>query len=358
MNREDSMHPPACRRLPSRAPFRALLVSAALLPGAIAAVGGCAATGTGPDPGDTSGAAAPATSGTAPVPADDLGFGRTLQTLDRRVTEFHAQHATAGEDARGRKRILEAALASDVGKSMDRLLALAADPSEDLRHRIAVKAIGFGGDARAVAPLSDVLATSTDAGLLTDAGYGLARLRNPATPIAPLLRCAEHRDPDVRNNALLALWHVLDARAASGAAALDDATRARALGVIENALFDPDVPPIRGHAAAAMGALGDTRGVDPLVNLLRDTNSFVRLQTALALGKLGDRRAADALVDIVDETPRGNVRDAVLLAITALIEQAGFSVPPSMSDEERAWRALKERTLGRTIEVPDLRERR
>lgn len=337
------------RRSPS-ARLRAAL-TLCLAAGLVAcASGGGSAAGT--EPAET-----PTPANAQPAP-DDLEFGRTLQTLDRRVDEFIAQLATGGEDAKGRTRILEAALASEVGRSMDRLLALAADPNEDLRRRIAVKAIGFSGDVRAVAPLANVLATSDDAHLLTSAGYGLARLRDPSTPIPPLLRCAAHRDPDVRNNALLALWHVLDARAAGGAAPLDDATRGKALGVIENACFDPDVPLVRGHAAAAMGALGDSRGVDPLVNLLRDTNSFVRLHTALALGKLGDRRAADPLVDIIDETPRGNVRDAVLLAISALIEKAGFSVPPSMAEEERAWRALKERTLGRTIDVPDMRERR
>lgn len=332
---------------------RLALAAAAL---GLSALAGCASDGAGsPEPvvpaapvAQTPGSAAP----------DDLEFGRTLQTLDRRVDEFVAQLATGGDDAKGRTRILEAALASDVGRSMDRLLALTADPQEDLRRRIAVKAIGFSGDVRAVAPLANVLATSDDVHLLTSAGYGLARLRDPSTPLPPLLRCAASRDPDVRNNALLALWHVLDARAASGAAPLDDATRGKALAVIENACFDPDVPLVRGHAAAAMGALGDSRGVDPLVNLLRDTNSFVRLHTALALGKLGDRRAADPLVDIIDETPRGNVRDAVLLAISALIEKAGFSVPPSMAEDERAWRSLKERTLGRTIDVPDIRERR
>ena len=36
---------------------------------------------------------------------------------------------------------------------------------------------------------------------------------------------------------------------------------------------------------AALGALGDPRGVDPLLNLLRDRHPVVRTHTALALGK-------------------------------------------------------------------------
>ena len=160
---------------------------------------------------------------------------------------------------------------------------------------------------------------------------------------------------DVRNNSLLALWHVLDTRTEKGAAPLDDATRERALAAIENALFEPDAPLVRGHAAAAMGALGDPRGVDPLLNLLRDTNVFVRTQTALALGKLGDRRAVEPLVDIIDETDPGNVRDAVILGISLLIEKQGFIVPQSLPADERSWRAFKDRTLGHSIDLPNFR---
>jgi HEAT repeat protein len=106
-----------------------------------------------------------------------------------------------------------------------------------------------------------------------------------------------------------------------------------------------------------MGALGDRRGVDPLLNLLRDTHPFVRTQTALALGKLQDRRAIDALVDVIDETPRGTVRDAVLLGISLLLEQLGHTVPESLPDDERAWRAFVERTAGYSSDPPDLRKR-
>ena len=288
---------------------------------------------------------------------NDLEFGRTLQALDQRVDEFVALSAQSGDDARGRRRILSAYIASEAGKHIDALVGLAADPSAGLRQRIAVKSIGFTRDGRVVPTLTELLRTSQDTHILTSAGYGLGRMADPQTSLPPLITAASHTDRDVRNNALLALWHVLDARAEQGATPLDDRTRESAMAAIENALFDPDAPLVRGHAAAAMGALGDARGVDPLLNLLRDTNVFVRTQTALALGKLGDRRAVEPLVDIIDETERGTVRDAVLLGISVLVEKQGFTVPESLPDEERAWRAFIERTLGRSFDVPNLRGR-
>jgi HEAT repeat protein len=94
-----------------------------------------------------------------------------------------------------------------------------------------------------------------------------------------------------------------------------------------------------------MGALGDARGVDPLLNLLRDANPVVRMHTALALGKLGDRRAIRPLVSVIDETPRGSPRSAVLLGLTILLEAEGLKVPSDLSDIERNWEEYVQRAL-------------
>jgi HEAT repeat protein len=148
---------------------------------------------------------------------------------------------------------------------------------------------------------------------------------------------------DVRVNVLLALWHVLEARADAGKMN-DPAARDRVLPVLETALFDGEDPLARGHAAAAMGALGDARGVDPLLNLLRDKHPFVRSHTALALGKLGDRRAIRPLVEVIDETPRGP-RGAVTLGLAALLEKQGVRVPDDLPDDQRVWAELVQRSL-------------
>ena len=52
---------------------------------------------------------------------------------------------------------------------------------------------------------------------------------------------------------------------------------------------------VRAAAAAALGKLGDTRAVGPLLDLLRDEDAQVRASAAGALGPLGDPRALPAL---------------------------------------------------------------
>ena len=107
--------------------------------------------------------------------------------------------------------------------------------------------------------------------------------------------------------------------------------------LIETALFDAADPMIRANAAAAIGALGDPRGVDPLVNILRDDNPLVRTMTAIALGKLGDEKAIPSLVKVIDSTGPGTPRRAVLLALTTLLEKKGFNAPADLGDTQRAW---------------------
>lgn len=52
----------------------------------------------------------------------------------------------------------------------------------------------------------------------------------------------------------------------------------------------------REMATYALGEIGDTRAIEPLIDvLLEDTNSFVRRLAASALGKIGDERAIEAL---------------------------------------------------------------
>ncbi|MCP4370561.1 MAG: HEAT repeat domain-containing protein, partial [Deltaproteobacteria bacterium] len=49
------------------------------------------------------------------------------------------------------------------------------------------------------------------------------------------------------------------------------------------------------RAAEALGSIGDSRAVEPLITTLKDENSQVRSRAAEALGKIGDKKAIQAL---------------------------------------------------------------
>lgn len=283
-------------------------------------------------------------SGKAAPSLDDAEFVRQLASVDARIGEHERLATSTGQDASERRELVRSALEASVAQYFERFLAAVSDPSEPMRRRISARALAFSKDRRATPALVSALAARDDADLRTNAAFALARIADPDTPLPGLLDAASDADREVRTNSLLALWHLLVARRDAGRPP-DAATRDTVLPVLEASLFDPDAPIARGNAAAAMGALGDARGVDPLLNLLRDKHAFVRMHTALALGRLGDRRAIQPLVAAVDETPRGSTRSAVGLAIAMLLEREGVAVPEPLPDDGRAWTSLVQRLL-------------
>lgn len=70
----------------------------------------------------------------------------------------------------------------------------------------------------------------------------------------------------------------------------------------------------RGHAARALGRIGDSRAVEPLIAALTDENSSVRRHAASALGHIGDTVAVEPLISALEDAD-SNVR---LSAVTAL----------------------------------------
>lgn len=295
------------------------------------------------------GAPANPSAATEPRPAESAErlseIGRTLQTLDKWVDEYVRLSSMPGDEARNQRTVKGAAIESEVQQIVETLLALALDAQAGVRQRVAVKSIAFVRPERAdqaAATLVRLVDPRTERGLLTSATFSLARIASPRTPLDPLLAVVPSDDRDVRSNALLAIWNILESRRDAGSV-IDAGTQAAVLPVVEGALFDLSDPLVRGHAAAALGALGDPQAVDPLLNLLRDGNAFVRTQTSLALGKLGDQRAVPAIAELLDESPKGTVRGAMILAIRLLLEKRGIAPPTDLPDDERAWRAYLDR---------------
>jgi HEAT repeat protein len=306
----------------------------------VAALAGCASQPVSPVQPDSK----PADASAAPKPSDaeaaaqrEVRLARVLINIDERVDRYVALVPQPGEDLRSERNLLRSSLAAQVAEFKRELIALAGDASNPERRRVAAKALAFCDDPAAVPVLVKCLGESGDLRLLTNATYALGRIHSAATDTAPLLQLVHHPDADVRSNTLMALWHIFDARRAIGASPLDPVVQRNMMTAIEPALFDPNDPIIRAHAAAVIGALGDPRGVDPLLNLLRDEHPLVRTQTAIALDKLGDPKAIPALVKVLDTTPVGTARRVVVLAIVSLFERQGIHPPESLGDETRAW---------------------
>jgi len=65
---------------------------------------------------------------------------------------------------------------------------------------------------------------------------------------------------------------------------------------------------VQQKAALALGKIGDSRAVEPLIWALRDKNEPVRRCAAEALGKIKDDRAVEPLIRALKEQRLGGSR--------------------------------------------------
>jgi cyclophilin family peptidyl-prolyl cis-trans isomerase/HEAT repeat protein len=107
---------------------------------------------------------------------------------------------------------------------------------------------------------------------------------------------------------------------------------------------------VRRRAALAVGRVGLTKGVAPLVMLLGDSDPEVRQMAAFALGLIGDRQARDPLVmSLTDQSPlvQGSAAEALGLIgdpaaaaavgrlVASVVQSGALTSPPAEDDEAR-----------------------
>ena len=100
---------------------------------------------------------------------------------------------------------------------------------------------------------------------------------------------------------------------------------------------------LRLAAAESLGKLGDDHAVNPLMDILRDDREksvYLRESAAKALGMLGDIRALDALIDVL-ESKRG-IRDKFNFLKEQAIEAIGRIGNPSRKATDSLLLALED----------------
>ncbi|MCP4543059.1 MAG: response regulator [Chloroflexi bacterium] len=102
-----------------------------------------------------------------------------------------------------------------------------------------------------------------------------------------LVHRLKNKSPDVRENATVALGKLGDTRAVEPLIAI---------------LEDVKVASVGASAAEALGKLGDLRAVEPLITILKDENWQMRAAAAEALEQLGDFLAMEPLIAILEDT--------------------------------------------------------
>lgn len=182
-------------------------------------------------------------------------------------------------------------------------------------RRAAAGSLGKIGDTRAVESLIEALEDDKDRNVRLSVIWALGGIRDTRA-VEPLIKALRYKDMTVRLEAIRVLGTMGDIRAveplikALGHEGLRrEAVKAlgeigepavepldRAVESFIQALKDEDKEwRVRVVAAGALGEIGDTRAVEPLIQALSDLDGSVRSVAAEALGKIGDVRAVEPL---------------------------------------------------------------
>lgn len=230
-----------------------------------------------------------------------------------------------------------------VRKNMDELVRTSASDAEPQFRILAVRGLGFAEDkARAGTALLDLLSES-EPNLLSSALASLYILGASDTPLGPLVALLNHEDPDVRSNDALALFATLRARRQNGRVPSTSDVReasGRLVYLVTNVEEDEFV---RGHAAAALGAIGDPAAADILTNLLEDPSSVVRTRAAEGLGQIGQEGAVIPLIDALHRARSPNEAVVIAAALEKIAQIRGhYCDAKVLGTDSKNWAAWYE----------------
>src|SRR6267142_4009788 len=175
-------------------------------------------------------------------------------------------------------------------------------------RREAAITLGEMGDERCVEPLCQALRDG-DWQVREVAIEGLGQIGSPAVELLIKLL----RDWDVRKYAIAALGKIRDERVLDplmlqlrndefkddAINALDELGQA-ALPRLVKALKDKDEN-VRKQAVKALGLIKHANAIDPLIDMLADSDWFTRLTSAAALEAIGDDRGRDAIKPLMKD---------------------------------------------------------
>ena len=107
---------------------------------------------------------------------------------------------------------------------------------------------------------------------------------------------------------------------------------------------------LRVASAEAVGTLKDPQAIDPLLTALQDENRAVRRAVTLALGKLRDVRTVSSLVKALQD-PDWEVQNNAARALEAIGEPAIDPLFQTLNDESKYLRRAAVRILGKIGDI-------
>jgi HEAT repeat protein len=256
------------------------------------------------------------------------------------------------KDSNVRKAAVEALGVMGNNNAIDPLIPLLKDEDSQVR-KAAAEAFGKIGDSRAEIPLIGVLKDKDSK--VRKAGALAIGKRGNTLAVDPLIVALKDEDIKVREAAAEALGEIRDSRAIDPLITLLKDKSIHAPKAKSIKLDDPNLSTwleedegisVRKAAAEALGKLGDSRAVEPLIVVLQNEDDEfwqIRQWAAWALGEVGDARAVGPLISALNDNM--NIRDTATVALLRIGNPAIESLIGVLKDNDSDVRDLAARML-------------
>lgn len=242
------------------------------------------------------------------------------------IDQYTTRYMTARSEGKARAwtSLHASVLMPMVDRNIDELIHTLNSKEEPRYRMIAARGLGFGSKTEQIVPHLVAVLSEENPILVSSALVSLYLLGSADTPLAPLNQLLSHPDPIVRSNDALALYSVFRARRKAKRSRLTQEVR-EASGRLMSMATSPDEDTfVRGHAAAAIGAIGDPSGADVLINLLLDEEPMVRVKAAQGLATIGRESAIQPLIKGMELAESSNEAEIIAASIDKIARTLNY----------------------------------
>ena len=237
---------------------------------------------------------------------------------------------------------LRTTIARTIDENFDDFRNMALDGQSYLHRNMAVKCLGFANERRADASevLIEIASTPNEKiFLIANSARGLGLLRDPDTPLGPVVALMGSGDPTIRTSAATALKEIVLVKKTPRELTPLYLT---ALERCATMLYDKYNRYGRRAAVYALANMRHPDTFDHLVAALEDGDEQVQIGGLRGLELLGDQRAIEPLLEYLGGGAASAPGTWAIKALKAIALQSGLAKSPAdmadLSDSPRAWR--------------------
>lgn len=272
-----------------------------------------------------------------PVLAQDENSKMVRNTSEsvKRYEELRLQGLTRAQFA------LQSTISRTVDDNFEVFRDMALDGMSKLHRNMALRCIGFARERREDARECLIQIASNrkePTYLVANAALGLGILRDPDTPLEPIVSLMGSGDATIRTNAARALLEIVKVKKTPRVL---NPQYLAAIDRCATMLYDKHNRNGRRAAVYALANMRHPDNLDHLIAALDDADEDVQIGGLVGIAMLGDQRAIEPLLEYLRDGPTGAATTWTIKALKEIAQQSGLAKTPAdtqgLGDSPSKW---------------------